>query len=253
VPDTYPPKAKLHYGRAAEVHYSKRAALDQSLPGTPGTARLRRDGLLIMAAGALATPRLLLMSGGGSRGREAEIFLDQSPQTFAIDNPRVGVGVFDHVMSMVIYGYDWQIPYESYNYGDYAGNEYGLETYLDTRSGPYAQYQPVSILNYRYNSDVPNVEVFINPNGAGTPEGPYYGPNTLSAFAMLLNHKARGLITLDENGNVMPRISTCLPTPRKGRRISSLWRKPFTTSYSSSKPTREWISYSAPEARSSPI
>ncbi|MFI5323496.1 MAG: GMC oxidoreductase [Thermodesulfobacteriota bacterium] len=49
---------------------------------------------------------------------------------------------------------------------------------------------------------MPNVEVFVNPNGAGTSGGPYYGPKTLSAFLMLLNPKTRGLITLDENGNV---------------------------------------------------
>ena len=46
------------------------------------------------------------------------------------------------------------------------------------------------------------MEIFLNPNGAGTPGGPYYGPNTLSAFLMLLNPKARGLITLDAKGNV---------------------------------------------------
>lgn len=48
----------------------------------------------------------------------------------------------------------------------------------------------------------PAPEIFLNPNGAGTPGGKYYGPNTLSAFLMLLDPKARGLITLDTKGNV---------------------------------------------------
>ncbi|MGH7851363.1 MAG: GMC family oxidoreductase N-terminal domain-containing protein [Thermodesulfobacteriota bacterium] len=189
-------------GRAEAVHYTKRGALDQKLPGEPGTARLKKGGLLVLAAGALVTPRLLLLSGVGPKGREAEIFPGQSPAPFTIDNQRVGVGLFDHVMTLVAYNYDGQIPYQAYNYGNYAGNEADLQAYLENGRGPYAQYQPVSILNYRYNSDVPNVEVFLNPNGAGPSDGPYYGPNTLSAFVMLLNPKARGLVTLDENGNV---------------------------------------------------
>ena len=142
------------------------------------------------------------MSGVGPKGREGEIFPGQSPAPFTIDNQRVGVGLFDHVMTLVAYNYDGQIPYQAYNYGNYEGNEADLQAYLESGRGPYAQYQPVSILNYRYNSDVPNVEVFLNPNGAGPSDGPYYGPRTFSAFVLLLNPKARGLITLDENGNV---------------------------------------------------
>ena len=189
-------------GQALAVHYSKRGSLDQAQPGTVGTARLRRGGLLVMAAGALVTPRLLLLSGIGPRGREAEIFPDQSPTPFAIDNAQVGVGVFDHVITMVTYSYDGLVPYRAYNYGEYAGNAADLQLYLDGGRGPYAQYQPVSILNYASGTDIPNVEVFVNPNGAGMPGGPYYGPTTLSAFAMLLDPKARGLITLDAKGDV---------------------------------------------------
>jgi choline dehydrogenase-like flavoprotein len=189
-------------GTAVAVRYMKRDGVDQTQPGTPGTARLRSGGVLVLAAGALATPRLLLLSGVGPRGREAEIFPGQARAPFAIDNPRVGVGVFDHVIAMVTYSYDGPVPYTAYNYGDYAGNAADLQRYLANGSGPYAQYQPVSILNYRYTSDIPEVEVFVNPNGAGTPGGAYWGPRTLSAFVMLLDPKSRGIITLDDKGNV---------------------------------------------------
>jgi cellobiose dehydrogenase (acceptor) len=189
-------------GSAVAVRYMKRDGVDQTQPGTPGTARLRSGGVLVLAAGALATPRLLLLSGVGPRGREAEIFPGQARAPFAIDNPRVGVGVFDHVIAMVTYSYDGPVPYDAYNYGDYAGNAADLQRYLANGSGPYAQYQPVSILNYRYTSDIPEVEVFVNPNGAGTPGGPYWGPRTLSAFVLLLDPKSRGVITLDDKGNV---------------------------------------------------
>lgn len=215
-------------GRAQAVLYTKRSALDQNLPGEPGTARLKRGGLLVMAAGALITPRLLLLSSVGPKGRESEIFPGQSAPPFAIDNQHVGVGLFDHVLTMVTYGYDGPIPYQAYNYGDYEGNAAQIEEYLESGSGPYAQYQPVSILNYRYNSDVPNVEVFINPNGAGTPGGPYYGPNTLSAFIMLLNPKSRGLVTLDENGNVMvPNIYMPPDTPEGQEDIELMTQATF--------------------------
>lgn len=189
-------------GRALAVRYTTRSGLDQSQVGTPGVARLRRGGLLVLAAGALATPRLLLLSGIGPRGREEEMFPDQSPAPFAIDNPQVGVGVFDHVITMLCYRYDGPVPYRAYDYGAYAEHAADLAAYLDGGRGPYAQYQPVSILNYADGTDTPNVEVFVNPNGAGTPGGPYYGPTTLSAFVLLLDPKARGLVTLDAAGHV---------------------------------------------------
>jgi choline dehydrogenase-like flavoprotein len=191
------------WGTAVAVQYTTREGIDQTQPGTPGTARLRSGGLLVMAAGALMTPRLLLLSGVGPRGREAEIFPGQSRPPFAIDNPRVGVGLFDHVITMVTCSYDGPVPYKAYNYGDYTGNAADLSRYLANGSGPYAQYQPVSILNYRSGSSaIPGVEIFINPNGAGTPGGPYWGPRTFSAFVMLLDPKARGLVSLDAKGNV---------------------------------------------------
>jgi cellobiose dehydrogenase (acceptor) len=201
---TYSKVARIDFedGEAVAVHFNQRATLDQSQPGTPGTARLKAGGLLILAAGALATPRLLLLSGVGPRGRESEIFPGQSATGFCIDNPLVGVGLYDHVMTMVTYSYDGPVPYQAYNYGDYTGNNADIEKYLDDGSGPYAQYQPVSILNYELGSDVPNVEIFLNPNGAGAPGGTYYGPRTLSAFLMLLNPQARGLITLNAAGKV---------------------------------------------------
>ena len=62
-------------GAAVAVQYTKREGIDQTQPGTPGTARLRSGGVLVMAAGALVTPRLLLLSGVGPRGREADHLL----------------------------------------------------------------------------------------------------------------------------------------------------------------------------------
>jgi len=189
-------------GEAVAVQFNQRTGLDQSQAGKAGTVGLNHGGLLIMAAGALVTPRLLLLSGVGPRGRESEIFPGQSPPNFSVDNSLVGVGLYDHVMTMVTYSYDGPVSYQAYNYGDFTANQADLQQYLDSGRGPYAQYQPVSILNYELGGDIPNVEIFLNPNGAGPPGGPYYGPRTLSAFVMLLNPQARGLITLNAAGYV---------------------------------------------------
>jgi cellobiose dehydrogenase (acceptor) len=127
-------------GRALAVRYRRRDGLDQSQAGVPGVARLRPGGVLVLAAGALATPRLLLLSGVGPRGREAEMLPEQpSPAPFAIDNPGVGVGVFDHVITMVCYRYDGPVPYRAYDCGASAGDAADLAAYLDGGRGAYAQ------------------------------------------------------------------------------------------------------------------
>src|SRR5271169_2056559 len=191
------------HGTAVAVNYRRRAGLDQSDPGVEGTARLKKGGVIIMAAGALVTPRLLLLSGVGPRGREAEFFpMRSSVPKFKIDNQAVGVGVFDHIAAMVTYSYDGAVPYEAYNYGNFAANASDLDAYLANGSGPYAQYQPVSILHYGLGRTTPNVEIFLNPNGAGPQGGPFYGPRTFSAFCMLLDPEARGLITLNDQDQV---------------------------------------------------
>jgi choline dehydrogenase-like flavoprotein len=185
------------------VNYTRRPSLDQSQAGTTGTARLKPNGVVVMAAGALITPRLLLLSGVGPRGREAEIFPGRSKlPKFKINNSQIGVGVFDHIMTLVAYSYSGSVPYQAYNYGNFAANAADLANYLANGSGPYAQYQPVSILNYGLGSPTPNIEIFLNPNGAGAQGGPFYGPTAFSAYCMLLDPQARGLITLNEMDQV---------------------------------------------------
>ncbi|AOW92278.1 hypothetical protein BFN03_04975 [Rhodococcus sp. WMMA185] len=189
-------------GKALAVHYTNRGALDQTIAGTDGAAHLKSDGFVVMAAGALITPKVLYSSGVGPSGRESEIFPEGPSRAFSIDNQLVGVGLYDHVMSMVAYNYDGSIPYSAYNYSNYAANKADLEAYLENGRGPYAQYLPVSILNYRRQSDVPDVEIFLDPQGPLPKDGPYYGPRTLSAHVMLLCPKARGIVALDAGGDV---------------------------------------------------
>lgn len=188
-------------GRVRGVEYTKRDGLDQSLPGTSGTAQIAEDGIVVLASGALITPRLLLRSGIGPRGREVEM-LGEGAAPFAIDNPRVGVGIFDHVITLVSWNYDGPVEYEVYDYGDYAAHREDLERWLATGAGPYAQFQPVSISNYSYEGNTPDTEIFVNPNGVGNPGGKYYGPRAIATYAMLLDPRARGLVRLDEQGDL---------------------------------------------------
>lgn len=178
---------------------------------------LADKGKIILAGGALMTPRLLLLSGVGPFNKHDEIFNDGFSVPFHINNPGIGTSLFDHVGTMLNYEYTGSTPfYEAYHYSDYAANGEDLAQYASARSGPYAQYGPVSVMQ-RYlrrgwrgrrllraerPSRQPNVEIFVNPFGAGAPGGTYNGPKNVSAFAMLLRPRKRGLLGIDKDGFV---------------------------------------------------
>jgi hypothetical protein len=213
VPNTFRRSRHRHPGAGLEMLlYTKadRIEFDASERRSPSVTKreasnaISRNGdraiaqrrVLVMAAARCdATAAAVERRGPAKRTRN----LPGSRPAKIVD--RLGVGLRSR-HAMVTYSYDGPVPYAAYNYGDYTGNAADLQHYLANGSGPYAQYQPVSILNYRAESDIPDVEVFINPNGAGTPGGPYWGPRTFSVFVMLIDPKARGVITLDAKGNV---------------------------------------------------
>ncbi len=174
--------------------------------------RLARGGRIILAAGALMSPRLLLLSGVGPFAKHDEIFSDGFSVPFHIDNPGIGVGLFDHVATLLGYEYSGTNPfYQGYHFADYAANEKDLAQYRHFRSGPYAQYGPVSVMHEHLNpkdrdpqfkrseGNTPNVEIFVNPFGAGPLGGSYNGPTALSAYAMLLRPKKSALLTIDKD------------------------------------------------------
>jgi choline dehydrogenase-like flavoprotein len=128
--------------------------------------------------------------------------LPEGSARFAIDNQLVGVGVFDHVITLVAWRYDGPVAYEGYDYRDDVAHRADIARWLASGSGPYAQYQPVSILNYAQAGATPDTEIFVNPNGVGAMGSAYDGPRNFAAYAMLLDPSARDLIRLDEHGNV---------------------------------------------------
>lgn len=151
------------------------------------------------------SPRLLLLSGVGPFARHDEIFFDGFSVPFHIDNPGIGTGLFDHVAALLAYQ-DVSSPaeYTAYHYSDYTANAADLTRYAGLRAGPYAQYGPVSVMHQkiRRRERSPDVEVFINPFGAGAAGGPYNGARHFSAFAMLLRPEARAVMKIDRDGFV---------------------------------------------------
>ncbi len=187
-------------------------------PVTDGVTRfaaLARHGRIILAAGALMSPRLLLLSGVGPFAKHDEIFADGFSVPFHIDNPGIGTTLFDHVATLLGYEYTGTNPfYQGYHFGDYAANANDLAQYRQFRSGPYSQYGPVSVMHQHLNpkdrnpqfkrreGNTPNVEVFVNPFGAGPLGGSYNGPTALSAYAMLLRPAKTDLIKIDKDSFV---------------------------------------------------
>jgi choline dehydrogenase-like flavoprotein len=190
-------------------------------PASPAPAPifvpLAPEGRIILAAGALMSPRLLLLSGAGPFHLHDQIFDDGFSVPFHISNPGIGAGLFDHMATSVTYEYTGSTPpFQAYHYSDYAANAADLDQYVASRSGPYAQYGPVSVMHEYLSTRwlerermfstrrtrQPNIEVFVNPFGVGEPGGPYNGPRTLSAYAMLLRPRATALMKIDKDSFV---------------------------------------------------
>lgn len=163
------------------------------------------------------SPRLLLLSGVGPFHLHDQIFDDGFAVPFHISNPGIGVGLFDHIATSVTYEYTGSTPpFHAYHYSDYAANAADLDQYVASRSGPYAQYGPVSVMHEYLGTRwlerelifstrrtrQPNIEVFVNPFGVGEPGGPYNGRRTLSAYAMLLRPRATALMKIDRDSFV---------------------------------------------------
>lgn len=186
--------------RISSVCYNVRTSLT-STKTVQKTAELNPGGRVIMGAGALNSARILLQSGIGPENIQAEIFPDESDiAPFHINNPGIGSKLFDHIGTGLSFKYTGDIPYKAYDYADYETNAADLTQYVEHRSGPYAQYGPVSVLEtFVGNSPLPdqtNLEMFLNPNGMGDPGNPYYQPDSFSVYAMLLSPKATSHITI---------------------------------------------------------
>eukprot|EP00930_Biecheleria_cincta_P098815 TRINITY_DN90462_c0_g1_i1.p1 TRINITY_DN90462_c0_g1~~TRINITY_DN90462_c0_g1_i1.p1 ORF type:complete len:716 (+),score=97.93 TRINITY_DN90462_c0_g1_i1:50-2149(+) len=114
--------------------------------GKESVVELKSGGIVVMSAGALNTPRLLLASGLDGWGT-------------------VGKGVSDHGIKMRMYKYN--------GFPDGAtevvnGVDAYLKQYINYRSGPLTQFGPTMTAFFKYpgspgGHDQPDVEIFLNP------------------------------------------------------------------------------------------
>lgn len=168
-----------------------------------GEAFLAPEGKVILGAGALHTPRLLFLSGVGPRGREGEIFGEGSSHSFVINNPKIGVSLYDHAATLLVFDYQGEIPYQAYWYGSEEDHQKDLQRYARQRSGPYAQYGPVWLLRgATEGQELCDYEVIVNPFGIGGAQHEYGAPRAISAYVMLLYPQQRDVLRIDEEGNV---------------------------------------------------
>lgn len=178
--------------------------LDNSGEKKAEVALLKSGGRVILAAGALITPRLLLLSGIGPKARAGEIYKDGFSAPIHIDNPNLAVGLHDHVGSMISYEYTGENTYKTYNYALYAENAKDIERFIKDNVGPYTQFGPVSVAHDSVGSSdgQANVEYFVNALGAGTAGQPYHTSKDFSVFTMLLRPKARDVLHIGKDSFV---------------------------------------------------
>eukprot|EP01117_Protostelium_nocturnum_P016925 TRINITY_DN6789_c0_g1_i4.p1 TRINITY_DN6789_c0_g1~~TRINITY_DN6789_c0_g1_i4.p1 ORF type:complete len:486 (+),score=145.64 TRINITY_DN6789_c0_g1_i4:75-1532(+) len=166
------------------------------------TVNLNAGGRIICGCGALMTPRLLYLSGIGPAGRERNV-LDNPQVTFIRNNPRVGANVYDHVGTQLTINYKGTRAVQTIRYSDYSANAAVINQYVNTRSGPYAQYGPVSVAHGQSDSSKPkpNFELFTNPFGPGGGDQ-FNTPTSFQIVSMLFRPKSTASLGLDFNQNV---------------------------------------------------
>eukprot|EP00755_Sulcionema_specki_P022846 Sspe_Gene.77488::Locus_48426_Transcript_1_1_Confidence_1.000_Length_2872::g.77488::m.77488 len=156
--------------------------------------RVERDGetgvvevhqRVVLAAGALGTPRILMRSGVGPSTLPS--LCPRCGYPTAVVNEGVGV-VADHAGAAIEFSCPSQV---AFNASD-TSSPYARQ-FVASRSGPYAQYGPTFML---HNG---TVEFFLNPFGI-SPTSP---TTAVGVYAVLLQPKARSYVKLDGDFNTV--------------------------------------------------
>lgn len=194
--------------KAVGVSLTRRKNLqDSNASGekTTEVALLKNGGRVIMAAGALITPRLLMLSGIGPQSRRNEILGANSPVQFHVNNENIGVRLFDHVGAMVSVEFTGNNTFQSYDYARYQDHADDIQKFITSKTGPYTQFGPVSVAHEVSGPEAegqPNIEYFVNHIGVGGYGTSYNTKKDFSVYAMHMRPRARELLRLDANGFV---------------------------------------------------
>ena len=170
--------------RATGVHYVDAA-------GRPRVVRARRE--VVLCAGALGSPHILMLSGIGPGGHLREHGID-----VVVDAPAVGANLQDHLQARLVYKCrEPTMNDEVRSPLDQA--RIGLR-YLATRSGPMtmAASLAVGFMRTRPEVETPDVQFHVQPWSA---DSPGEGVHPFSAFTMSvcqLRPESRGTVRLQD-------------------------------------------------------
>eukprot|EP00927_Polykrikos_kofoidii_P046598 TRINITY_DN40783_c0_g1_i1.p1 TRINITY_DN40783_c0_g1~~TRINITY_DN40783_c0_g1_i1.p1 ORF type:complete len:802 (+),score=92.80 TRINITY_DN40783_c0_g1_i1:113-2518(+) len=212
---------KPYSGHASHVEYS--------LGGHSLLASLTPTGKVVLAAGALNTPRLLLLSGVGPSADLAKYSsweLFDTPRSSWIENEHVGSGLQDHVQAMMGFSKDGVELFNPDDAGS-AANTQAMRDWLLERKGPYTQYGPINMAYFQSDVDrssgssspdlqietlshavssAKSVDYLLNeqsPGGGLANDMGTWPSNSWASFITLLKPVSRCKITLDKSKKVM--------------------------------------------------
>jgi len=182
ITDALATRVIIENGRAAGVAYTRANVAEQ--------VRARRE--VILAAGALQTPQILMLSGIGDAEELRALGL-----TATLDLPGVGRNLHDHLACPVVmstqdstsYGLSWRaLPRGVYN----------VAQYLIGRRGPFASnvFESVGFLRTTEGLDRPDVQFVFQPAARPKPPIPLPVGHGYAISPVALYPKSRGRLSL---------------------------------------------------------
>ncbi|MGH3550596.1 MAG: GMC family oxidoreductase [Pseudonocardiaceae bacterium] len=172
-------------GLVRRVLFEDTHAVGVELETDGGVAQIRADREVILAAGAVGSPHLLMLSGIGPSGHLAEHGIQ-----VLVDAPGVGQNLFDHLLVPLAFaGRGFESP------GVDAGLE-EIQRYLDDRIGPLDSIlsEALVFLRTREELDGPDIEVVLMLVPFGEHETSVQ--HGLALGVILLRPESRGSVTL---------------------------------------------------------
>jgi len=113
---------------------------------------------VVMAAGSIKTPHILMLSGIGSSDHLKDFGIETK-----IDNPNVGSNLQDHIG--IDYLYRSKVPTLNKSLGTVSGRIRSILEYLIFQSGPLSLSinQGGGFIRWKNREDYPNLQVYFNP------------------------------------------------------------------------------------------
>ena len=192
-------------GAATGVSFARTSTGSGSIDGRSEVAALAAQGRVVLTAGALNTPRLLMLSGVGPKLELEKLDAEglAPPRALWVYAENVGAELSDHVylrMRMAMPGY------ENFNYATLTNAS--IQQYCRSLSGPLAQYGP-TLTGYLASpfgprggnnaTDVADIEVFMEASDecVASEGAPTCRSDTFDVYLMLLSPVSKSNLTLN--------------------------------------------------------